>query len=41
MERFLMLSRAASQQRRHPGYYGGAWAAFGPTLLDSSLLNGC
>ena len=36
-----LLSQAASQQRRDPGYYGGAWAAFGQTLLDSSLLNGC
>lgn len=36
-----LLSQATSQQRHHPGYYGGAWAAFGPTLLDSGLLNGC
>ena len=36
-----LLIQAASQQRRQPGYYGGAWAAFGPTLLGSRLLNGC
>jgi endoglucanase len=36
-----LLSGAASQQQRQPGYYGGAWAAFGPTLLDTGLLNGC
>ncbi|MBR7825974.1 hypothetical protein KDK95_06630 [Actinospica sp. MGRD01-02] len=36
-----LLSRAASEQRRDPGYYGGAWAAFGQTLLGSRLLNGC
>jgi endoglucanase len=36
-----LLSQAASQQQRHPGYYGGAWAALGPTLLTSNALNGC
>ena len=36
-----LLSLADSQQRRDPGYYGGAWAAFGPTLLDTRLLNDC
>jgi hypothetical protein len=36
-----LLSLADSQQRRDPGYYGGAWAAFGPTLLDTRLLNAC
>jgi endoglucanase len=36
-----LLNQAASQQRRDPGYYGGAWAALGPTLLDTQLLSGC
>jgi endoglucanase len=36
-----LLSLADSQQRRAPGYYGGAWAAFGPTLLETRLLNAC
>jgi endoglucanase len=36
-----LLSLAAGQQRRHPGYYGGAWAALGPILIGSSALSGC
>jgi len=36
-----LLSLAGRQQRHDPGYYGGAWAAFGPTLLDTRLLNDC
>ena len=36
-----LLNQAAGQQRHHPGYYGGAWAAFGPTLLGSRLLSRC
>jgi len=36
-----LLSLADSQQRRNPGYYGGAWAAFGATLLGTRLLNDC
>ena len=36
-----LLSLADSQQRRHPGYYGGAWAAFGATLLGTHLLSDC
>ena len=36
-----LLSLADSQQRRSPGYYGGAWDAFGATLLDTHLLNDC
>ena len=37
----LLLRRAADQDRRHPGYYGSAWNAFGPALLDSRVLSGC
>jgi endoglucanase len=36
-----LLSRAAGQQSRYPGYYGGAWAAFGPLLISSKALGGC
>jgi endoglucanase len=36
-----LLSLAAAQQRRYPGYYGGAWAAFGPVLIRSHALGGC
>lgn len=36
-----LLSLADSQQRRDPGYYGGAWAALGSTLFSTRLLNNC
>jgi endoglucanase len=36
-----LLSQAAKQQRNHPGYYGSAWAAFGPLLSSSNVLSGC
>ena len=36
-----LLSLAAVQQRRYPGYYGGAWAAFGPVLIRSHVLGDC
>jgi endoglucanase len=36
-----LLSLAAAQQRRYPGYYGGAWAALGPLLIRSRVLGGC
>ena len=36
-----LLSQAARQQRHYPGYYGGAWAAFGPLLINSHVLSGC
>jgi endoglucanase len=36
-----LLQRAASQQRTHPTYYGGAWDALGQVLLTSTSLSGC
>jgi endo-1,4-beta-D-glucanase Y len=36
-----LLSVAAGQQQRYPGYYGGAWAAFGPLLISSHIPGGC
>jgi endoglucanase len=36
-----LLSLAAAQQRRQPGYYGGAWSALGPLLIRSHTLGGC
>jgi len=36
-----LLSMAVEQQRRYPGYYGGAWAAFGPVLIRTNMLGGC
>ncbi len=36
-----LLSLAAAEQRRYPGYYGGAWAAFGPVLIRSHALGDC
>lgn len=36
-----LLRRAASQQRSHPTYYGGAWNALGKVLLTSSSLSSC
>ena len=36
-----LLSLAAVQQRRYPGYYGGAWDAFGPVLIRTRVLGGC
>jgi endoglucanase len=36
------LSRLADeQQRQHPGYYGGAWAALGSALIETQVLSGC
>jgi endoglucanase len=32
-----LLSRAVVQQRSYPTYYGGAWAALGPALLNGDL----
>lgn len=36
-----LLEQAASQQGSYPTYYGGAWAALGFTLLDTSALGAC
>jgi endoglucanase len=36
-----LLSLADRQQRSHPGYYGGAWAALGPLLIRSHVLSDC
>lgn len=36
-----LLEEAVAQQRHYPTYYGGAWAALGFTLLDSSDLSAC
>jgi endoglucanase len=36
-----LLGLAAVQQRRYPGYYGGAWDAFGPVLIRTHFLGGC
>lgn len=36
-----LLRQAVAQQRNSPTYYGGAWAALGFTLLDSSALAAC
>jgi endoglucanase len=36
-----LLQRAASQERSHPSYYGGAWDALGQVLLTSSSLSRC
>ena len=36
-----LLRLAEIQQHRSPGYYGGAWSAFGPALLNSRALSGC
>lgn len=35
------LDEAATVQRQHPTYYGGAWAALGPMFLSSTALGGC
>lgn len=34
-----LLRRAGQQQRKYPTYYGGAWAALGPALLDGALAS--
>jgi endoglucanase len=36
-----LLGQAVVQQRLYPGYYGGAWAAFGPVLIRTHILGGC
>jgi endo-1,4-beta-D-glucanase Y len=36
-----LLRLAEVQQHRSPGYYGGAWSAFGLVLLNSRALSGC
>jgi endoglucanase len=36
-----LLGQAVVQQRLYPGYYGGAWAAFGPVLIRTHVLGGC
>ena len=36
-----LLDRAATQQRSHPTYYGGAWLALGRALLLSGALGTC
>jgi endoglucanase len=36
-----LLGQAVVQQRLYPGYYGGAWAAFGPVLIRTNVLGGC
>jgi endo-1,4-beta-D-glucanase Y len=36
-----LLGQAIVQQRLYPGYYGGAWAAFGPVLISTRILGGC
>jgi endoglucanase len=36
-----LLQQAAAQQQSYPTYYGGAWAALGFTLLDTSALSAC
>jgi endoglucanase len=36
-----LLGQAVVEQRLYPGYYGGAWAAFGPVLIRTHILGGC
>jgi endo-1,4-beta-D-glucanase Y len=36
-----LLGQAVVVQRLYPGYYGGAWAAFGPVLIRTNVLGGC
>jgi endoglucanase len=36
-----LLQSAVAQQRSHPTYYGGAWAALAPALLTGSLGSAC
>jgi endoglucanase len=36
-----LLQRAAAQQQSHPTYYGGAWDALGPALLNTGPLGTC
>ena len=33
--------RRATLQQQSPTYYGGAWAALGPSFLTSTVLGGC
>ena len=36
-----LLRRATTQQKSHPTYYGGAWDALGPALLNTGRLSTC